>query len=109
MRQLCRRCLNTALNKKNHPEITRGHKTLRSEAEIILDWTELNIIFDLTEILIDELYCEYRPIFQMFTDLKCLVSKISDYPLMFPAAPPDILSVDKAEEEAGGGLGWAVL
>ena len=35
----------------------------------------------------------------MFTDLNCLVSKISDYPLMFPAAP-DILWVDKAE---GGG------
>ena len=46
----------------------------------------------------------------MFTDLNCLVSKISDYPLMFPAAPPDILSVDKAEEEAGGccGFGCAV-
>lgn len=39
----------------------------------------------------------------MFTDLNCLVSKISDYPLMFPAAPPDILSVDKAEEEEARG------
>ena len=97
------------IKQEKSPRDSAGHKTRRSEAEIILDCTELNIIFDLTEILIDELYCEYRPIFQMFTDLKCLVSKISDYPLMFPAAPPDILSVDKAEEEAGGGLGWAVL
>ena len=46
----------------------------------------------------------------MFTDLKCLVSKISDYPLMFPAPPLLSSPADrrrKAEEEAKEG-GWAL-
>ena len=57
-----RRCLNTALNKKNQPEITRDTKPDRYPGRN--EQPGLNIVFDLTEILIDELYCEYRQYFR---------------------------------------------